>query len=217
VLNGPKFPYENECDYCGPCRSGIFAELKEQEPNSSQPVFYNPVVTSHIEATSTSSSTVIMSSTSAAVTANKVGDDIGPDKCKEAVPTKPQSRPDEDFGARLRASMANRNEALQQSEITVKTEAAMSQHRARILSDGRSGGIAGIAQASIQATPHQDPKKKKKEASSPASDDNTSMSNSRPPRAKMVLRQEPIPKKTRRETELEELLADQERKKKPTK
>ncbi len=121
MLNGPKFPYENECDYCGPCRSGIFAELKEQEPNSSQPVFYNPVVTAHIEAKSTSSSTVMISSTSAAVTANKVEDVIGPDKRKAAVPTKPQSRPEQDFGARLRANMANRNEALQQSEITTKT------------------------------------------------------------------------------------------------
>jgi hypothetical protein len=68
MLNGPKFPYENECDYCGPCRLGIFAELKEQEPNSSQPSFYNPVVTTHIEAKSASSSTLMILSTSAAVT-----------------------------------------------------------------------------------------------------------------------------------------------------
>ncbi len=49
--------------------------------------------------------------------------------------------------------------------------------------------------------------------SPPSSDDEPSIPTSLPPRAKMVLKQGPIPKKTRRESELEELLEDAERKK----
>ena len=131
ITSGPKFPYENESDYCGPCRSGIFAELNEESLNSSQPVFYNPVITTHIEAKSTSS-TVVISSTMAAVADNMIGDVFGPDKLKEPAPQKPPARSEADFGAHLWTSMANRNEALQQSEITAKTEAAIAQYRARI-------------------------------------------------------------------------------------
>ncbi len=35
TLTAPKFPHENESDYCGPCRSAIMAELKEEASNSS--------------------------------------------------------------------------------------------------------------------------------------------------------------------------------------
>ena len=61
--------------------------------------------------------------------------------------------------------------------------------------------------------PTQLPKNKAVEKSPPSSDDEPSMSTSRPPRSKMMLKQEPIPKKARRESEVEELLADAERKK----
>ena len=48
-LNGPKFPYENEMGYCGPCRSAVFADMKEDSSQSSQSKFNNPVVSTHIE------------------------------------------------------------------------------------------------------------------------------------------------------------------------
>jgi hypothetical protein len=109
-LNGPIFPYEKESDYCGPCRSAILTEFRSQEPEFSQPFFSNPVVHTHFEEKSTSSSTVVMSSISAAVPVANTNN----------------------FGERLRAGMASRNESLGQSEITAKTEAAMANHRARI-------------------------------------------------------------------------------------
>jgi len=87
TVNGPKFPYEKESDYCGPCRSGILAELRDEESNSFQPVFHNPVVTTHIEAKSTSS-TLVISSTTEAVTGKKIGDVFGPDKHKDLAPQK---------------------------------------------------------------------------------------------------------------------------------
>jgi len=127
-LNGPKFPYENESEYCGLCRSGIFTEMKDEEDcNSSQPVYYNPVVT-HIEAKSTSSTTVVVSSTSATV----------PPTMGRALQIQP--RTETEFGSRLRAVMAIRNDALGQSEITAKTEEAMTPYRSR-LQDGKSSGI----------------------------------------------------------------------------
>ncbi len=151
VMNGPKFPYENEADYCGPCRVGIFAELKEEESKSSQPVFYNPIVATHIEAKSTLSSTLVMSSTSAANVVNKTSYGVGTEKRKESAIEKQPGRTDTDFGERLRASMASRNEALQQSEITVKTEAAMADHRGRFQSNGKHSGNAATLQASTLA------------------------------------------------------------------
>jgi len=55
---------------------------------------------------------------------------------------------------------------------------------------------------------------KKKIASSPSSEDDLLTNNSTiPPRPKVVMKQGPIPKKQKRESELQELLADQERKK----
>ena len=144
VLNGPKFPYENENDYCGPCRVGIFAELKEEESRSSQPVFNNPVVATHAEAIFTSSSTLVISSTSTANVANKIGDGIGTEKRKESAIEKQPVGSETDFGDRLRASMASRNEALQQSEITVKTETAMVEYRGKFRSDGKYSGNARL-------------------------------------------------------------------------
>jgi len=229
-LNGPKFPYENENDYCGPCRLAIFAELQDREDcNSSQPVFHNPVVT-HIEAKSTSSTTVVVSSTSAAVPA--------------AIGLAPQIRPrtETDFGNRLRAGMASRNAALQQSEITAQTEEAMTRYRSRT-QDGNSapnpqasvevpkgGGSlarpqsvqgrpiaiskglqASVAQAKGKAQP-QVQKKKQMEPSPPSSDVDPPIASFIAPRDKMRLKQGPIPKKDRQKAELEELLADQSRK-----
>jgi len=55
---------------------------------------------------------------------------------------------------------------------------------------------------------------KKRKESPPSSEDDLQNDNSTvPSRPKMVMRQEPIPKKLKRESELEELMADQERKK----
>jgi len=108
-LNGPKFPYEKEIDYCGPCRLAILAELRNQEADSSQPIFSNSVVHTHFEERSTSSSTVLKSSNYAEVPVANI----------------------DNFGERLRAGMASRNESLGQSEITTKTEAAMADYRAR--------------------------------------------------------------------------------------
>ncbi len=55
---------------------------------------------------------------------------------------------------------------------------------------------------------------KKKIASPPSSEDDLLPNNSTiPPRPKVVMKQGPIPKKQKRESELQELLADQERKK----
>ena len=56
-------------------------------------------------------------------------------------------------------------------------------------------------------------KKKEEVKSLPSSDEEDLTSSGPPPCSKMVLRQGPIPKKGRREFELEELLADAERKK----
>ncbi len=138
ALNGPKFPYENELDYCGPCRSAIFAEAKTQEDmESSQPVFYNPVVT-QMEAKSTSSTTVVISSTSGAVPATMV---LAPQR---------QPRTEDDFGSRLRATMAARNEALGQSEITAKSEEAMRSYRATRIQDGKPSGATSTPQTSVQ-------------------------------------------------------------------
>ncbi len=97
TLNGPKFPYENECDYCGPCRSGIFAELREDDCKSSQPVFFNPVVTTQIEAKSTSSSTLVISSTSYSGTAKKKGDGMASDNRNEDAIQKVSARAETDF------------------------------------------------------------------------------------------------------------------------
>ena len=142
--------------------------------------------------------------------------------------------------------MASRNDALGQSEITAKTEEAMTRNRSR-LQDGKSSGITATPQATVQgpkgkvslAQPtsgHGGPiavakqlqasaahakdvalpqvkKKKKKEPSPPSSDEDPPISSSRSSRAKMMLKQGPIPKKGRKEAELEELLADQARKK----
>jgi hypothetical protein len=216
-LNGPKFPYENENDYCGPCRLAIFAELRNQEADSSQPIFSNSVVHTHFEERSTSSSTVLKSSNYAEVPVGNI----------------------DNFGERLRAGMASRNESLGQSEITAKTEAAMAEYRARRgtptqlatvpVSKGNGNvesKIAGkggpiVVAKQLQATaaqakdivPTKDQKKPKKESSPPSSDDDLPTSSSRPTRAKMVLKQGPIPKKGREEAELEELMADQARKK----
>ena len=151
TLNGLKFPYENECDYCGPCRSGIFAELREDDCKSSQPVFFNPVVTTQMEAKSTSSSTIVISSTSYSGTAKKKGDGMASDKRNEDAIQKVSARAETDFGERMRTSMARRNEALQQTEITAKTEAAMALHRGRMQSEGKSSGITATTQASFQA------------------------------------------------------------------
>jgi hypothetical protein len=240
-MNGLKFPYESEADYCGPCRVGIFAELKEEESTSSQPVFYNPIVTTHIEAKSTLSSTLVMSSTSAANVANKMSYGVGTEKRKQSATEKQSVRTDTDFGERLRASMASRNEALQQSEITVQTEAALADHRGRFHSgnaatlqastlapkskgsmappiSGHQGSVQvakqlqGIAAQGKGNAPTQVTTKKTVEKSSSSSDEETPLSTALPPRPKMVLKQEPIPKKARRESELEELLTDQERK-----
>jgi hypothetical protein len=71
---------------------------------------------------------------------------------------------------------------------------------------------ATTAQVKERAIP-QVQKKKKAEPSPPSSDEEPPISSSRPSRAKMVLRQGPIPIKGRREAELAELLADEERKK----
>ena len=71
---------------------------------------------------------------------------------------------------------------------------------------------ATAAQVKESAIP-QVQKKKKAEPSPPSSDEEPPISSSRPSRAKMVLRQGPIPKKGRQEAELAELLADEERKK----
>ena len=235
-LNGPKFPYENECDYCGPCRSAIFAQLKDEEDcNSSQPVFYNPVVT-HIEAKSTSSTTVVMSSTSAAVPAS-----LG-------LAPQIQPRTESDFGSRLRTGMASRNELLGQSEITGQTDSAMATYRAKILDrDTRSSGVTSTPQSTVEVPkakgsmapppsghggsiavtkkqaaaapqakestiPHVE-RKKEAGPSLPSCDNDPPVSSSRPSGTKMVLKQGPIPKKGRQEAELAELLADEERKK----
>ena len=56
-------------------------------------------------------------------------------------------------------------------------------------------------------------KRKKLEKSPPPNDEKPVPLNSRAPRANMAMKQEPVPKISRRESELEELLADQERKK----
>jgi hypothetical protein len=59
---------------------------------------------------------------------------------------------------------------------------------------------------------------KKRKESPPSSEDDLQTNNSTiPPRPKMVMRQEPIPKKLKRESELEELMADQEKKKEANK
>jgi len=200
---------------------------------SSQPVFYNPVVT-HMEAKSTSSTTVVISSAGGAVAATM---GLAPQR---------QPRTEDDFGRRLRATMATRNEALGQSEITANTEAAMEIYRATRIQDAKpsratstpqtsvgppkakgsialpmsgSGGpiavakdVTATAQVKESAVP-QVQKKKKVEPSPPSSDDDLPTSSSRATRAKMVLKQGPIPKKGREEAELEELMADQARKK----
>jgi hypothetical protein len=201
---------------------------------SSQPVFYNPVVT-QMEAKSTSSTTVVISSTSGAVPATM---GLAPQR---------QPRTEDDFGSRLRATMAARNEALGQSEITAKSEEAMKSYRATRIQDGKPSGATSTPQTSVQppkakgsiAPPMSGPggpiavaknvaataaqvkesaipqvqKKKKAEPSPPSSDEEPPISSSRPSRAKMVLRQGPIPIKGRHEAELAELLADEERKK----
>ncbi len=72
--------------------------------------------------------------------------------------------------------------------------------------------LQGIAAQGKGNAPTQVTTKKTVEKSSSSSDEETPLSTALPPRPKMVLKQEPIPKKARRESELEELLADQERK-----
>jgi hypothetical protein len=105
------------------------AELKEEDLNFSQPLFSNPVVMTYVEAKSTSSSTVVTLSTSGAVSASE--------QRRESATQK--SKPTEaDFGDRLRASMASRNQALQQSEITTQTEASMEKYRSRAQLGGES-------------------------------------------------------------------------------
>ena len=149
MTNGPKFPYKNECDFCGTCRAGIFAELRDEDIVSSQPIFYNPVVSTHIEAKATSFSTVVISSSSAAIPANNIYDGVGVEKRKEPGQKQPV-RTETDFGERLRAGMASRNEALQQTDITAKTAEAMAQYHARIHSNGRSSMVGVTSQASVQ-------------------------------------------------------------------
>jgi hypothetical protein len=175
-----------------------------------------------MEKTSTSSSTVVMSSIAVH------------GKQKIDVPA-------DDFGERLRSTMSRRNEALRQPEITAKTEEAMAEYRNRI-QDGIAAipkaavkgtdvkgsaaapmkGHGGPIQVAKQLQAAEALKKEKappqvvdkKIPSPPSSDDDPPfIEPSRPRREKMVLKQGPIPKKSRREAELDELLADQERKK----
>jgi hypothetical protein len=182
-----------------------------------------------METTSTSSSTVVLSSTSAAVPSI-------------AAPGKQKPIPSEnDFEERLRSTMSRRNEALRQPEITAKTEEEMAKYRNRI-----QDGIAAIPKVAVKGTdvkgsttvpikghggPIQvakqlqaaDALKKgkgppqvesKKKSSPPSSDEDPPLKgSSRPQGGMMELKQGPIPKKARREVELEELLADEERKK----
>ena len=54
-LKGPKFPYEKESEYCGPCRVGILAQVTEDSLTTTQPIFFNPVTTSDVEHRSMSS------------------------------------------------------------------------------------------------------------------------------------------------------------------
>jgi len=65
------------------------------------------------------------------------------------LPHRNSPRTETDFGKSLRETMAKRNEALQQPEITAQTEAAMAKYRTRIQAGGRSGGVAATPQASI--------------------------------------------------------------------
>jgi len=72
---------------------------------------------------------------------------------------------------------------------------------------------AAIAAQSKTCAPNVFQQKKKGEKSLPSSDDEEPFSSGPPPKPKMELKQGPIPvKQSRREIELEELLADEERK-----
>jgi len=137
--------------------------------------------------------------------------------------------------------MSRRNEALRQPEITAKTEEAMAEYRNRV-QDGIAAipkaavkgtdvkgsttvpimGNGGPIQVAKQLQAADALKKGKappqveykKKPSPPCSDEDPPLKASvRPPRAKMELKQGPIPKKGRREAELEDLLADEARKK----
>ncbi len=150
-LMGPKFPYEKENDYCGPCRAGILAQVTEDSLTPSQPIFYNPVTTSHVEHQSTSSTSYF--STLAPVVVNN-GEGINrlvSDHRQVSGPSK-KPRTESDFGERLRNGMATHNEALQQSEITTKTEEAMTRHRSTINSAG-GGKAIGVVVAPQDSAP----------------------------------------------------------------
>ena len=81
----------------------------------------------------------------------------------------------------------------------------------------REAAVAAAAAIALQSKTCAPPviqKKKKGEKSPPSSDDEEPFSSGPPPKPKMELKQGPIPvKQSRREIELEELLADEERKK----
>ncbi len=79
----------------GLCRSAIFAEMKEEVLTTSHPI-NNPYVTTRMETTSTSSSSVVMSSTSASVSSIAA---LG--KQKNDVPA-------DYFGERLHSTMSRR-------------------------------------------------------------------------------------------------------------
>jgi hypothetical protein len=128
--------------------------LREDDFKLSQPVFFNPVVTTQMEAKSTSSSPIVISSTSYSGTAKKKSDGMASDKRNEDAIQKVSARAETDFGERLRTNMARRNEALQQTEITAQTETAMAFHRGRMQSEGKSSGVTATAQASFQQLPH---------------------------------------------------------------
>ncbi len=74
---------------------------------------------------------------------------LASDQRKEAGTLKP-SRPETDYKDRLRAVIASRNDALQQSEITTQTEAAMEQYRTRAQL-GRSTASASTTQSSSKS------------------------------------------------------------------
>ncbi len=80
---------------------------------------------------------------------------------------------------------------------------------------GKGGPIAVAKQmqATVSQAKERKDQRKKNDKSPPCSDEDLLTSSSGPTRAKMVLKQGPIPKKGREEAELEELIADQIRKK----